>query len=471
MSTATPHLVPASVLLGEPRPTWLTEWSAFATKLPFANLPPDLVAQAKLVLLDCVGAVAAGMQEPEVRRLVERLRRRDSGSATVIGAGRRLSPLDAAFVNGVAGTMLELDEGNQFARGHPGIHVLPAALAARPCDSVSGARFLLAFILGYEIGARVGAASRLRSTVHPHGTWGTVGAAFAAALLDDASEADLVQTISIAAPLSVSASLRAMLEGATVRNAYAGISARNGLTAWDLAACGFTGENDGVRSVYGSVLSETFRSELMTEELGRRWEIQRNYFKRHAACRFTHAALDAVVAIIGRSGDIDPAAIERIDIETYSLAAQLDSQDPGNMLAAKFSIPFAVATTLIHGEASVDAFRAPALADERARRLAQRVVVSENPEMTAMLPALRPAQVTIRFADGRVLEEKTLTNRGDAQDPYGPDEVREKFFALAAPVWGHDHAERIESAIGHLEDAPDLSMLDQLLAVPPVKKD
>ncbi len=471
MSTATPQLVPASVLLAEPSPTWLTEWGSFASRLRFSDLPNDLIEQAKIVLLDCIGAVAAGMQEPEMKRLVERLGRRDAGSATAIGAGRRLSPLDAAFANGVAGTMLELDEGNQFARGHPGIHVLPAALAAQPCEKTSGADFLLAFILGYEIGARVGAASRLRSTVHPHGTWGTISAAFAAALLEKASEAELTQTISMAAPLSISASLRSMLEGATVRNSYAGISARNGLTAWDLVASNFSSETDGVRSVYGSVLSETFRPEIMTEELGRRWEIQRNYFKRHAACRFTHGALDVVTALIAKEGVPDLASIERIEVETYAFAAQLDSPTPANMLGAKFSVPFAVATTLVHGEASVEAFRSPALTDERVRRLAQRVSVRENPQMSAMLPERRPAQVTIHLADGRVLEGKTLTNRGDAQDPYSPDEVRAKFFALATPIWGRDHAERIDSVIGRLEHADDLSMLDNLLAEPPVKKD
>ncbi|SCZ09997.1 MmgE/PrpD family protein [Microvirga guangxiensis] len=471
MSIATPQLVPASVLLAEPRPTWLTEWGAFASAFRFSDMPSDLIVQAKVVLLDCIGAVAAGMQEPEMRRLVERLGRRDSGSATAIGAGRRLSPLDAAFANGVAGTMLELDEGNQFARGHPGIHVLPAALAAQPCEQMSGADFLRAFVLGYEICARVGAASRLRSTVHPHGTWGTIGAAFVAALLEKANESDLVQIISMAAPLSISASLRSMLEGATVRNSYAGISARNGLAAWDLVASGFSSETDGVRSVYGNVLSETFRPEIMTEELGRRWEIQRNYFKRHAACRFTHGALDAVAEIIAKDGTLDPDSIERIEVDTYAFAAQLDAPAPTNMLAAKFSVPFSVATTLVHGEASVEAFRSPALADERVRRLAQRVSVRENSQMTAMLPDRRPAQVTIHLSDGRVVEGKTLTNRGDAQDPYSPDEVRAKFFALAVPVWGQDHAERIDALIGSLEGAADLSLLDTLLAEPPVKKD
>src|SRR6202030_1661799 len=93
----------------------------------------------------------------------------------------------AAFLNGTAGTMLEIDEGNQFARGHPGIHVVPAVLAAAEELGSSGSDVLLAIALGYEIGSRVGIASKLRVTMHPHGTWGTVGAAVAVARLHGAS--------------------------------------------------------------------------------------------------------------------------------------------------------------------------------------------------------------------------------------------------------------------------------------------
>lgn len=467
MSIVTQGVVPASVLLAQPRPQWLAQWGAFAASLRGQALDPALAAQAKLVILDCIGAIAAGMQEPETRRLVARLGRREASSGAVaIGAGRRLAPADAAFVNGVAGTMLELDEGNSFARGHPGIHVLPAMLAARPATDISGSAFLTAFVLGYEIGARIGTAAKLRNTMHPHGTWGTVGAALAVAHLDDADAAALVETVNVSSSLSLGTSLRTMLQGATMRNSYAGFAARNGLAAWDLVASGFTGEFDGVGSVYGSVLGEDFRPDEMVVELGSRWEIQRNYFKRHAACRYTHGALDVIASLLKQHGPLDPAAIESIAVETYVWAAQLDAPVPTNMLAAKFSLPFAVATTLFHGEASVPAFRAPALTDPRILALAKRVSVSEDAALTAMMPAMRPARVAIRLRDGRVLSGETFTNRGDALDPYSPDEVRAKFLDLAAPVWGADHARRIEAAIDELDRASNLARLDALLAEP-----
>ena len=130
-----------------------------------------------------------------------------------------------------------------------------------------------------------------------------------------------------------------MLEGATVRNTYAGFSNMLGIMAWDLVKAGFTGEADGVSSVYGGIAADDWRPDEMTHELGSRWEIARNYFKRHAACRYNHGALDALAEITAKAGGrIDPASVESVVVETYVWAAQLDHPKPQNMLAAKFSM-------------------------------------------------------------------------------------------------------------------------------------
>ncbi|CCC99814.1 protein of unknown function (plasmid) [Azospirillum baldaniorum] len=169
---------PASQLLAAARPSWLDRCGTFAAGLTVADLPAPVVERAKLVLLDCVGVIAAGMQEPECQALAARLAETGgSGDCPAIGSGRGFATGSAAFLNGLAGTMLELDEGNQYARGHPAIHVVPALLAAGPRVKASGADLLTALALGYEIGSRIGIAAKLLVTTHPHGTWGTAGAA------------------------------------------------------------------------------------------------------------------------------------------------------------------------------------------------------------------------------------------------------------------------------------------------------
>ncbi len=461
---------PASELLAAARPSWLDRWGAFAAGLTFADLPAPVVERAKLVLLDCIGVIAAGMQEPECRALVGRMAETGGpGDCPAIGAGRGFAAGPAAFLNGVAGTMLELDEGNQYARGHPAIHVLPAILAAGPRLTSSGTDLLTALALGYEIGSRIGIAAKLLVATHPHGTWGTAGAALGVAHLNRADAAAMIETLNIASTLGLATSRRTMLEGGTVRNAYAGVSNQLGLTAWDLAASGFVGETDGVGSVFGGVIATDFRPALMVEELGERWEIARNYFKRHAACRYTHGALDALGDIVDQAGGrIAPADVATIEVDTYVWAAQLNGPEPKNMLAAKFSLPFALATFLANGAATPDAFRDGAREDAATRDLARRVTVREDKDLTARLPGLRPARVRLTLTDGRSFAAEALTNKGDTEDPYSPEEVRAKFADLAVPVWGASHAAAIADCVETIDRAADLSTLTRLLSAPAV---
>jgi 2-methylcitrate dehydratase PrpD len=447
----------------------LAQWGDFAASTRFEDLPGGVVDRVKLLVLDCIGVIAAGMQEPELVALTERMSEATVSAGkgfAAIGSGSRfLSPV-AAFLNGTAGTMLELDEGNQFARGHPGIHVVPAALGEAELHRASGAQLIKAIAIGYEIAARIGIASKLRVTMHPHGTWGTVGAAVGAACVRDSDARRIVTAINVASNLGLATSRRTMLEGGTVRNTYAGFSNQLGLMALELVEAGFTGETDGISTVYDTVIADAFEPAEMIIDLGSRWEVTRNYFKRHAACRYTHGAIDALEEIMKRAGPLSAVSVESIAVETYVWAAQLDSPDPRNMLAAKFSLPFALATTIVHGAASVPAFRQAAVNDASVRDLARRVTVREDATLTAKLPDKRCARVQVRLRDGGVFSAEVSTNKGDTEDPYEREEIEDKFRELAAPVWGDNHAHAILEAVRALERARDLRALGRLLAEP-----
>jgi 2-methylcitrate dehydratase PrpD len=448
------------------RPQWLDRWADFAANMTADSLPSVVVVRARQVLFDTIGAIAAGAQEPEMRRLTGRMISASRGDvAPVIGAGRRASFGTAAFLNGTAGTMLEIDEGNQFARGHPGIHVVPAVLAAAEELGSSGADVLLAIVLGYEIGSRIGIASKLRVTMHPHGTWGTVGAAVAVAKLHGATPQQMAEVINVSSTLGLATSRRTMLEGGTVRNSFAGFSNEIGLRAWDMVDAGFVGEADGIGTIYGVVIADQFQPDEMVADLGTRWEIARNYFKRHAACRYNHGALDALQNLIAESGGrLRPDDIASIEVDTYIWAAQLDGREPRNMLAAKVSLPFSLATTIVNGAATIAAFRDEARRDAVTLDLAKRITVREDKALTAMLPNLRPARVRITLNDDRVLKAEAITNKGDTEDPYSEAEIREKFREVAGSVWDTGHCSAILDAVDGLDRAVDIRVLSRLLA-------
>ena len=117
---------------------YLTEVAEFAAGFRVDELPPDVVERTKLIVADCVGAIVGGAAEPEVRALSARPGIAGGGPARLLGTGLTAQPAQAALVNGTAGTWLEMDEGNQFCKGHPGMHSFPAAFAFAESNGASG---------------------------------------------------------------------------------------------------------------------------------------------------------------------------------------------------------------------------------------------------------------------------------------------------------------------------------------------
>ena len=445
-------------------PDYLDRITSYVCRTTFNDLPQNVVLRAKEVLADTLSVIAAGAQEDEVKALKERLVDPKARKvASLIGSGVRTEPSKAALINGTAGTFLELDEGNQFGRGHPGMHVVPAALAIAEEGRLPGRDLVTALVLGYEIGTRIGIACKIRMSMHPHGTWGTVGAAVAVGKLMGYGEAAMKEMINVSSSLGLATSRRTMLEGGTVRNVYSGVSNFMGILAHQLVQSGFTGEADGLKTVYGSVVSDSFSPEAMTEALGERFEIARNYFKMHACCRYNHGTLDALEEILAQR-PLKADEVKAVDVETYSLAAQLCDRNPQNMLAAKFSIPFAVATLIVHGRTDVTCFNPEAVRNDAVQALAKRVKVKEDPKLTAMMPARRPSRVSVTLKSGEKLEAEVTMNKGDFEDPYGPADLEKKYHSLAEPVWGHEKAEQIRSQVMAVEKIKDINQVTALIA-------
>ena len=439
-------------------PAYLEELTTFLSQTTVQEIDAAAWERARWVFADSIAAIAGGAAEPEVQQLTQRLTSGSSGGATVIGTPLKAEVRTAALVNGTAGTFLELDEGNQFGRGHPGIHVVPALLAFAEQHGSGGADLLRALILGYEVGTRIGMACKLRMSMHPHGTWGTVGAAVSVGVLAGCSASELVTLINISSSLGLATSRKTMLEGGTVRNTFAGVSNQMGLLAYDLLQSGFTGEQDGLTTVFGSVVSDQFDPAEMTQDLGSRWEIARNYFKLHACCRYNHGALDALDKILQQQ-PVDPEAVADVRVETYSLAAQLSDRHPQNTLAGKFSVPFAIATTLTNRSSGVSSFTWDQIRREQVQNLAEKVTVVEDPELTALMPDFRPARVHLTLKDGTRLQAETQTNRGDTEDPYTHEELREKFSNLTQRVWPLAECAPLHQRLLQVDELTDLSSL------------
>lgn len=434
----------------------LATWAATA---PLEELPPAVRERACLVIADSLGVTVHGMQVPEMRALLTRhLTEGRSGRASVIGAGVRTDPAGAALLNGTAGTWIDMNEGNLHANGHPGIQVFPLAWALAEQGRRTGRDLLAAFIVGYEVSARIKRASATRLAVHPHGTFGTIGAAVAVARLLGYDAAATRAILNVSATLGVAASRRALTTGATVRNVYTGLSGAMGWLAHTLVQSGVTGEPDAVRSVYGAIYADRFDTDQAVRGLGEEFLLPRGFIKIHACGRYIHGSLDCVETLMA-ARSLPPESIRAIRVRTYAMAASLGHADVSSAFGARFSLPFAVASLIVHRRAGLDNYEAAAVADPRIRDLARRVEVKEDPDFTRAFPGRQPTEVTMVLADGTEVSERSEHHRGEAENPHPPEAVRRKFLELAGPVWTHPRAEALYDQVLRLERVDDVAAL------------
>jgi 2-methylcitrate dehydratase PrpD len=391
------------------------------------------------------------------------LARAGAGNAWVIGAGRRATAFDAALINGTAGTWLELDEGNLFAKGHPGIQVVPAAVAQAQELEVTGSDLLLAVALGYELSSRISRAAQVKLSVHPHGTYGVIGAAIAAAKLKRFSSAQMLELINAAATMGMATSRQTLLDGATVRNIFTGHSGYMGLMATRLIECGFTGEIDSLATVYGKVLSDTFDPARVVAGLGSEWLIAQSYFKLHPTGRYVHSVIDALEDLLARTpgARLDAGQIERIEVKAYMLAVMLAEKHVTSSFGARFSVPFALASILVHGRSGLKSFDDAAVANPQVQALAQRVDLQEDKSFTARYPAEQPATVRIVLKNGAAFEGRSRVTKGEPANPHKPEELRGKFFDLGEAVWGGSVTQDLFEGLMDIESISDFREFSQ----------
>jgi len=451
---------------------YLDALSALACDTDVADLGTRALERSRRVLADALPVIATGMQLPEMKSLVSRqLTDATRGAAWVIGTGRRANASTAALLNGTAGTWLELNDGHTLAKGHPGMQVVPAALALAQEMRASGRDLLIAIAVGYEIAARIGHAATTRLAVHPHGTWGVIGAAVAVGRLKRFDRRTMRELINVSATMGMGTSRNTLLEGSTVRNIYTGHSGFMGLLATQLVEAGFTGEADGVKSIYEGVLADGFSPEVALAGLGREWMIAEGYFKLHPTGRGVHSAIDALEAALRDvpGQRIAPAQIERIEVMIYKVAASpaamLSSRVVTSSFGAKFSTPFALATILVHGRSGVDCFDDAAVSNPAVQALAACVDVREEPAYTAKYPGEQNCTVRLLLKSGGVLEGHCTIMKGEPGNPHKPEELENKFFTLGTPVWGQAVTGKLHRACMQIEDLPDFGALSDELAL------
>ena len=431
---------------------YLDTIATFVTRTEYDDLP-------EYVWMDTVGVILAGSLERENAALAQRLSV-DGGSATILGQGfPRCGAMNAALANGTAGTFLELDEGHR-PTGHPAIYIVPAVLALGESTGANGKQLIEALALAYEVNARLSSATRFNKGMHIHGCLGVMGAAVGAARILGYDALRVREAINVASCLNGATPILAALEGALVRNVYAGFSGQMGVLVTDLVESGFTGLSDGLSETYNKLIANSFDSERMVAGLGDDYQITTNYFKMHAACRHLHSPIDALQqAMKGRK--LQPQEVKRVRVVGDSNVAMFGRNDPDNSLAAKFSVPFAIATSIARNNTGIEGFQQEAVEDPVTRDLAQRMSVEEDISFSRRLPHDHPALVEIVLNSGETLVGEGDNPIGDHSSPISYEELKYKFSNLTSAISPNCDVAQAMDLFMHLEEMPRASDLTE----------
>jgi 2-methylcitrate dehydratase PrpD len=402
----------------------------FAAELTPATIPPTVRTRLELMLVDLVGVTATGAATPEFAALLDAWST-PAGDAPILGTNLTTVPETAALLGATAACMLELDEGNKHAQGHPAVQVVFAALAAAQLrrEPVSGDQLLVAIAAGYEVAARLGRALRRDPLWHTHGHWGAAGAACAAALIGGAGAAEISGAIDSAAGLMTITPWAIVLAGDFTRNLWVGSANVAGLNAARLARAGLVGNTGALHSVLGTIVGSLDADDLV-RGLGRDWLVTEGYGKLHSSCSYTHVGID-IVQQLRRDHPFTPADVRGVRVGTHSLARPLFPAGPANRLAAMFSFPFVMAAAIINDRVDPAAMDPTGLHFAEASHLAELVRMEVLPDFDARLPLERWTSVDIDLVDGRTLSGSEPNPIGDADHaPLGGAEIDRKLQHL-----------------------------------------
>ncbi|GAA4751247.1 MmgE/PrpD family protein [Actinomycetospora chibensis] len=457
-----PHPLERLVSLESPTRTALAGRVAeFAAALDPADVPDEVLERARHLVLDAVGLAYASTAYRFSGVARDALATFGGGDHPVLGMPDRLSPRDAAVLNGVLVHGMDFDDTHIPAVTHVSAAALPAALSAATVAGASTREMLLAYVLGVEVSARVGlggAGGFHDVGFHPTAVAGAFGAAVAAGRLTGLDADGLVAAQGVVG--SMSAGLLEFLEdGSWTKRLHPGWAAMCGLTAAAFARAGWTGPAavyEGRFGLYATHLAgRSHRPEAVGEDLGTRWELMRTAVKPYPICHFNHAFADAALVLRSEHG-IDAADVRAIRCAIHPVPGKVVCQPPENKWVprdeydAKFSLPFVVSAALARGRFTLAELEDEALADPGILALARKVEVVDDHE--GLFPDAYSGRVEIELADGRVVAHREQVNRGHDQRPLTNAEIVEKFEGTIGRVADAATAERVRAAVLALGD-------------------
>jgi 2-methylcitrate dehydratase PrpD len=441
--------------------------ASWVVGLDYGDLPADVIAMAKRLVLDQLGLQLRGSTltnvEP-VRAVATALGGR--GEATATGSGTRVSAPQAAWVNGTLGHSAEYDDAHMSA-WHTSSAVVPAALAAAEREGRSGTELITAIVAGVQamgVPGSVAGNGMLTRGWHGSKVLGVFGAAAAAGRILGLDAAQLANAFGIAAS-DAGGTMEYDRSGGEVKRLHAGSASRTGVEAALLAQRGLTGPatifegHRGIFAMFGGAEDGT----VPADEEWDRWQILATMFRFYPAVAATHPPLDALRRLREQE-PIDPADVVAITVglPAWAVGHGAAIVRPTDAISAQFSLAFGLGLQLVTGEnRPQDYFDPRWWSDPEILRIAD-AVVPVAMEIPGGDPNLS-ARVEIELRDGRRLDAYQAGFHGHPVWPATDKDIEDKFRANLDGVTSKETAQAIIDIVTSLEHTASVRAVTVLL--------
>lgn len=433
--------------------------ASFAANLNHNATPSEARIAARQCLLDVLGVMLVGANEPLVQMLsAEAEEAGGSEQATVVGKGFKTSASQAALVNGACAHALDYDDVLKAMLGHPTVPVWPALLAIAERDGYSGRDIITAFIAGLEVEARIGtlmATGHYAKGWHSTGTIGTFAAAAAVGRLLKLDDEKMTRCFGIAG--TQAAGLKSMF-GTMCKPLHAGKAAQNGVLAASLAKRGFSAKEDVLDCFQGFVDTMSdggLAPDAALENLGEQFHAPDVLFKYHAACYGTHGPIEAALKAADHPA-FDADLIEKVDIVVAQhCIGMCDIPEPTTGLEGKFSLTHNVALGLLkQADGALDLYDDARMTDQAPSALRKKVNVSSTDKIGAF-----EANITVHLSNGIVIRETHDADVPERDLDLQWEKLERKFRTLTTPILGESKVEKIIELVHNLDDADNIAPL------------
>jgi 2-methylcitrate dehydratase PrpD len=419
------------------------------------KLPAEVIQKGKSHLLDTLAAIVSGSTLQAGKLGLQHARAQGGKEeCAVLGANLRTAPILAAFANGMSAHADETDDSN--SQLHPGCAIVPAALAVAESQNRSGEALLRAVVLGYDIGFRFHLAFQPRST-----SFGaTFGASAAAAALAELDHLQLCYSVSYAAQ-QASGSRAWVGDDDHIEKAfdYAGMPARNGVTAALLVKSGYTGNRDVLEGDQNIVKTYApCEPSKLVSDLGQKFTITGCLIKKYPVGSPMMETVDATLAMLAKQ-PIRPQDVERVVVRIPESGARTVN----NRRMPDVNVQYMVSSILLDGKLTFEsAHDYNRLQDPRLQELKQRVELIPDQELERVGPRFQ-GLIEVTFKEGKTLREHVSNCRGRPENPMSPEEVEKKAAWLMEPVLGKTKFDQIIDSIRRIETLGSVRDLTKLM--------